>query len=46
MCFSTPARKTENGGQAKPPSVLIYGDSTVAIDSIKNVLETVLKEDK
>lgn len=43
---STPARKTENGGQAKPPSVLIYGDSTVAIDSIKNVLETVLKEDK
>ncbi|XP_015590962.1 uncharacterized protein LOC107265728 isoform X2 [Cephus cinctus] len=44
----SPSKKlvTGSGNYSKPPNVLIYADSTIAIENVKNVLDATLNKDK
>ncbi|XP_015514595.1 biotin--protein ligase isoform X1 [Neodiprion lecontei] len=44
----SPSKKavTGSGNYAKPPNILLYADSTIAIDNVKRVLEAILNRNK
>ncbi|XP_048504757.1 biotin--protein ligase isoform X2 [Athalia rosae] len=44
----SPSKKPVTGSKnyAKPPNILIYADSTIAVDNVKRVLESILNRNK